>query len=97
MILVFDRVVQLPAELADEVDAHRVHGRHADDDVLRRQPAERLVRQVGIRNAFEQQPRLGSCKHEHAARTGQLGELHRAIARHVLLQVIVIQPLQGAR
>ena len=54
VVLVFDRVVQLPAELADEVDPQRRGRRQADDDLLARQPGEGGAREVGIAHPLQQ-------------------------------------------
>ncbi len=42
-------------------------------------------------------PGFRACKNEHADFVGQLGELDGTVTRHVLLKIVVIQPLQGAR
>ncbi len=41
--LVLDGVMQLPAELADEVHTHGTHGREPHVDMLRSQPGEAIV------------------------------------------------------
>ncbi len=88
--------MQFPPQLADKIDPHRIDGRHADQNVLCRQPAKCLVGQIGSRNATEEQARFRPGQHQHARAAGQLRELHGAVFRHVLFQVIVIEALQRA-
>jgi hypothetical protein len=96
VVLVFQPVVQLPAELAHEVDPKRLGRRHADDDVPPGEPRERLAREIGIAHPLEQHARLGPGHHQHAHGAREVLELHRAIPRHVLLQPIMVEPLPGA-
>ena len=47
-VLLLDRMMQLPAELADEIDAQRMRAGGADADLLAGEPREGGVGEVGV-------------------------------------------------
>ena len=96
VILVFDGVVQLPAQFAHVIHAHRVHGRHAHHDVLRAEPGESLVGKIGRCDPLKQLSGFRARDHQHAGRARQRRHLNRPVARHIAADVIMIQALQRA-
>ena len=54
VVLVLDRMVQLPAELADEVDAQRRGRRQSDHDLPAGEPGERGARKIGLAHPLQQ-------------------------------------------
>ena len=66
-VLHLDRMVQLPAELADEVDAQRMRGRPAPTEiVLPDSQGKACVGEVGVGELLENLARARAGQHEHA-------------------------------
>ena len=85
VVLVFDRVVQLPAELADEVDAQRLGRRQPDAISWPVSQGKAALEKSASRGPLQQLARPGPGDHQHAHRVGQVVELDRAVVRHVLM------------
>ena len=94
-VLILDRVVQFPAQLAHEVDPHRNRGRDADGDGLRREPGECLVGEVGVGHRRQDVARARPRQHQHAVGGGDVLD-GRTVAGDVAQQEIVVVALGRA-
>ena len=65
-VLHLDRMMQLPAELADEIDAQRMRLGVADIDLLAGQPRESRVGEVGVGELLQHVARARAGEHQHA-------------------------------
>ncbi len=71
-------------------------GAQADHDLLARQPGEGGAREIGVADPLQELARLGPGDHQHAHRIGEVLELDRAVARHVLDEPVMVEALPGA-
>ena len=91
VVLIFDRMMQFPAERADKVDAKGAYpGAVADRDFLRRQPGEGFIGNVGIGKRLQDFSCIRPGKDKHTILRGHISEMHRAVPRHEFLQEILI-------
>src|SRR5690606_23627707 len=96
VVLVFDTVVNLPAQFTDEVDAQEPGRSEPHRAVLRRQPWKVLTRQRRAANARQQIPRSRTRHHQNAEGAGKVFELHGAVSRQLPEYPVVVQALEGA-
>src|SRR5262245_53585790 len=89
-------MMQLPSELANEVDTQRPHRRRADRDLLAGEPGEGLARQVGIGEILEHIARSGPGHHQNPILLCDLVELDRSVSWMVLGKIVPIVPFECA-
>ena len=96
VVLVFDRVMEFPSQLADKIHAQRERRRQAHVDPAARQPSEALVGEIIPGEPRQQFPRSRAGNHQYAHLIREVREGDRAVGRHVFGEPVVIQALQGA-
>ncbi len=97
MVLVLDRMMDLPTELADVIDAHQPDRCQADRAVPPGEPGEAGIGEVEpVDQRSEHGARFRPGDDEHADLVGHLLQLHRAVFRQTARQVIPIVGLRRA-
>ena len=89
-------MMQLPAELADEIDAQRMAVGMADVDLLAGEPGEGLVGEVGVGELLQDCARIRAGEDQHAVLRRHRVEADAAVGRQQLLQDVVVVALPGA-
>ena len=97
VVLHLDGVMQLPPELADEVEAKRTGVGGADVDGAPGEPWEVRIAEGGVGEALKQSARLRARDHEHPVAGGGGLEAHAAVGREELAQRVEVVALEGAR
>ena len=93
-VLIGEGMVQLPAELADEIDAQRPHRRTADGDVLAGEPRESLVREIGVGDLLHA-GRATSGRRPPARRwPGSRCRAHAVVGRQVAPEQVPVMPVR---
>ena len=93
-VLRFDRMMQLPPQLADKVHAQSVDVLFpCHRDVLCAQPRESFVGKVGIGQGRKQVARTRSAQDERAALQSVVDKPQRIVRRKTFFQQIVVETL----
>ena len=87
--------MQLPAELADEVDPQRVRLGDADIDELAGEPGEGGVGEIGIGELLKELARTRAGQHQHAILGGDLFEPDAARGGQRLFEIVIVMALEG--
>ena len=88
-------MVELPAELADEVHAQRMRRAVTHADLLARQPGECLVREISVGELLQHLARIRTGEHQHAEARGDGVKANRSIGRTELPQIVMVVALIG--
>ena len=97
VILHFDRVVQLPPQLSDEVEAERARMGRADVDGASAQPPKVRIGKRRIGKPLEELARLRTGNHKHAVAGGRGLEADTSVGGKQLAQRIEVVALEGSR